>query len=116
MADDVVTTEVISTSTHVPGRSLNQAGKHHLVIDSPSLGEEIGSVDAFLAGISSCGVNVVELGAKELGIPLQRTEAKIEGVRPKADPSRFARIDLTFTLHGVTSDQATALVARYQQR
>jgi uncharacterized OsmC-like protein len=116
MAEDVVVTDVVSSSTHVPGRSLNQAGKHHFVIDSPTVGEEIGSVDSFLAGISSCGINMVEVGARELGYPLQRSELKISGVRPKANPSSFARIDLAFTLYGVTPDQAGSLVTRYQER
>ena len=39
----------------------------HLAIDSPQLGEEITSGDAFLAGISSCGVNLSERAAEELG-------------------------------------------------
>lgn len=116
MNADYLVSQVRSSSTGVPGRSLNNAGRHHFVIDSPSIGEEIGSVDAFLAGISSCGVNVVEVAARELGLPLRRTEAEIDGVRRRDAPARFERIDLRFTLDGVSQDQAVDLVARYQER
>src|SRR5215211_3576095 len=77
---------VHSYSSGTVGRSLNTVGHHHFVIDSPTLGEEITSGDAFLAGISSCGVNLVERAAQELGVPVQRTEVTIDGLRDRDAP------------------------------
>ena len=105
---------VHSYSSGVVGRSLNTVGHHHFVIDSPTLAEEITSGDAFLAGISSCGVNLVERVAQELGVPVQRTEVTIDGLRDREAPSTFARIDLRFRLVGPTQEQAETLVGRYK--
>jgi uncharacterized OsmC-like protein len=114
VSDDAIVNAVRSTSSGVHGRSLNSVGHHHFVIDSPSLGEEITSTDAFLAGISSCGVNLVERVAREQGILLQRTEVAIEGRRDRQRSSDFERIHMRFTLTGPTQEQAALLVGRYQ--
>lgn len=114
MNDEQIVSRVRSYSSGTVDRSLNAAGRHHFVIDGASLGEEIGSVDAFLAGISSCGVNMIERVARETGVPLQRAEVTIDGVRERASPTSFARIDLRFVLTGVSEDQARALVEHYE--
>lgn len=114
MSEQPLVNTVRSYSSGTPGRSLNTVGQHHFVIDSPTLAEEITSGDAFLAGISSCGVNLVERAARETGVPVQRMEVAIEGLREGRDPSTFARITLRFTLVGPSQEQAEALVARYK--
>lgn len=114
MAEQPLVNRVRSSSSGLVGRSLNAVGPHHFVIDSPSVGEEITSADAFLAGISSCGVNLVERAARDAGVSLQRIEVAIEGVRDRQAPAAFARIALRFTLTGPTREQAEALVGRYQ--
>ena len=105
---------VRSYSSGIVGRSVNTVGHHHFIIDSPTLAEEITSGDAFLAGISSCGVNLVERVAQELGVPVQRTEVTIEGLRDRDAPSTFARIGLRFRLVGPSQEQAETLVGRYK--
>jgi uncharacterized OsmC-like protein len=116
MAEEYVVNTVRSYSSGTIGRSLNTVRNHHFVIDSPSIGEEIGSGDAFLSGISSCGVNLVEVLARDTGVPLRRTEVTIDGIRSVKDTSVFARIDLRFVLFGLTRDQADALVDSYTKR
>ena len=55
---------VRSYSGGLPGRALNQARTNHFVIDSPSGPHEaLSSGEAFLAGVSSCGVTLIELYA-----------------------------------------------------
>lgn len=113
----MVVDRVRSETTRVPGRSLNQARGNHVVIDSSSgPSEAITSIEAFLAGISSCGVNVVHREAASRGLALARCEVRIEGRRPKADTSSFAGVDLRFTLSGVTEAQAKELVDTYTRR
>jgi uncharacterized OsmC-like protein len=116
VTDEYVVNTVRSYSSGTIGRSLNTVKSHHFVIDSPSIGEEITSGDAFLAGISSCGVNLVEGAARDTGVPLRRTDVTIDGVRNRRDTSVFERIDLRFVLNGPTQDQAEALVESYKQR
>ena len=111
---------VRSYSTGVPGRSLNNVGTHHFVIDEPAYmggpGEEISPTDALLAGVSSCGVLLVESFAREAGMPLLRVEAAVEGIRNMGDPSRFERVNLRFELLGPSQAQAEQLVERYKER
>jgi len=108
---------VRSTSTHTPGRAVNSAGIHHFVIDGTAgPAEEITPVDAFLAGISACGVHMVERFAPESNVPLERAEATIEGIRHPDDPSRFAAITLRFNLTGPSQAQAEELVERFKGR
>jgi len=80
MADGVKIDTVRSTSSGVLGRSLNTARTQHFILDSPSgPNEAVTNGEAFLAGISSCGVTLIEKYAADNGIPLQSMQAVIEG-------------------------------------
>lgn len=114
MSDQYLSTAVRSYSAGLVGRSLNTARNQHFVIDSPTIGEALGSGEAFLAGVSSCGVTLCENAAQQMGVPLQRMEVTIEGLREKDRPANFARIDMRFTLYGVDQEQADAVVQRYK--
>ena len=104
---------VRSYSSGTVGRAMNTIRQHHLIIDSPSINEEVTSGEAFLSGISACGVTLVEGAARDAGIPLARTEVTIEGFRVEGRPA-FERIGLRFELTGVTPEQAEMLVGRYK--
>jgi len=85
---------------------LNSAGVHHFIIDGPSKpSEEIVSMDAFLAGISSCATHLMEDFAEEEGIPLQRATVSIRAFRPKDEPNRFDHIDIRIELTGPTKSR-----------
>lgn len=120
MADDLLVTQVRSRTTDVIGRSLNSVRTHHFVIDEPTYGggpgEELTPGESFLAGISACGVLLVQGLARDWEIPLTRAEAEIEGHRLRSDPSRYLTIDLRFHLEGPDRAQAEQLVRRYQER
>ena len=117
MDEELLTTAVHSRTSGVPGRSLNSARSHHFVIDGSSTSggpaEEITPGEAFLAGISGCGVLLVERRAAQTGVPLQVAEAWIESARRRSDTSTFVSIDLRFRLTGPTREQAEALVEHY---
>ena len=114
--DDVLVTSVRSITSGEPGRSLNEARHHHFVIDDSGVAEEITPGESFLAGISGCGVLLIERRAKDTGVPLRRAEAWIDGSRLRSDTSRFSRIDMRFRLSGVTQEQAEVLVGHYRER
>jgi uncharacterized OsmC-like protein len=117
MADQWLSNMVASTTTHVHGRTLNSAGVHHFIIDGPSRpNEEIVSMEAFLAGISSCATHLMEDFAEEEGIRLDRATVTIEAVRPASEPNRFDHIDLRIQLVGPTQVQAEHLVERFKGR
>lgn len=118
MSDELLVTAVHSRTTGEVGRSLNSARGHHFVIDgsarSGGPAQELTPGEAFLSGISACGVLLVESRAAETGVPLRSADAWIEGARRRAQPSSYTRIDLRFRLAGPSLDQAEALVAHYR--
>lgn len=117
---DQLVNRVRSYSSGTPGRCLNAVGVHHFAIDEPAhmggAGEEITPADAFLAGISSCGVLVVEAVAKAEGVTLRRAQVYAEAVRNHSDTSRFTSVHLRFELDGPTPPQAEQLVKAYKGR
>jgi uncharacterized OsmC-like protein len=117
MPDGLKIDTVRSRSSGVLGRSLNSARQQHFVLDSPSgPGEAITNGEAFLAGISSCGVTLIEKHAHDTGVPLRGMEVLIEGIRSDAAPNRFEAIHLAFELRGVDRARAEALVETWRER
>ncbi len=117
MADQEIVNTVQSTTTNVHGRTLNSAGLHHFIIDGPSRpNEEITSVDAFLAGVSSCATHLMEDFAEEDGIRLERANVGIRAVRAAAEPNRFDHVDLHIELIGPSHEQGERLVERFKGR
>jgi uncharacterized OsmC-like protein len=119
-SEELVVNRVHSTSTSTPGRAVNQVRNHQLVIDEPTHlggpGEQITPAEAFLAGVSACGVLLVQGRARDTGVRLDKVEATIEGVRHRSDTSVFQRIDMRFRLAGPTQAEAIDLVEHYKRR
>ena|SRR5215470_1972931 len=114
---DVIDT-VRSSSSGTVGRAHNAARGHRLALDSSSRpqADAFTNSEAFLAGISSCGVTLIEGHARDTGVPLTRMDVTIQGVRSAAEPNRFASVTMTFELAGVTQAQAETLVETYRNR
>jgi len=98
MADEKVET-VRSSSSGTLGRARNTTRDAALLLDSSSRPQPdaFTNSEAFLAGVSSCGVTLIEMHAQETGVPLQRMTA-------------------TFELIGVSQAQADELVETYRKR
>ena len=117
MADDVKIDTVRSYSSGTVGRALNSARTNHFILDSPSgPNEALTNGEAFLSGISSCGVTLIEGYAQQNKIPLRRIQVTIEGIRSLATPNRFQAVAMHFELVGVDQAQADHLVETYQSR
>lgn len=117
MAEGLKVETVRSVSIGHPGRALNSARMHHFVLDSsagPS--EALTNGEAFLAGISSCAVTLIEKYAAETGVPVRGMEVTISGIRSAADPARFQAIDMRFEIHGVDKPEAGRLVGIWRER
>ena len=122
----VRTTTVRAYSTGTKGRALVNARNHHFVVDGPgyagSPGEEIGSGEAFLAGITSCAVNMIERLARESQLPLTWMDVTAEAVSDSEAPpihenlSVFNAMHMHFKLTGLDEDQAQELVDTYKRR
>ena len=116
--DDLVVNRVRSASTATPGRSISQVRDRQLVIDEPTHlggpGEEVTPADAFLAGVSACGVLLVQGRARETAVRLEKIEVNLEAVRRRSDTSVFQRIDMSFQFTGPSPQQADQLVEHYK--
>jgi uncharacterized OsmC-like protein len=112
-------------STDTFGRVLCSARNHHFVIDGPVQngcpGEAVTPPEAFLTGVAACGVELVEVIARELGLPIPTARVRIEGIVDRSRPVRtdvtvFNSVRIQFSIGGVTRDQATDLVDRFKKR
>lgn len=117
MADDKIDS-VRSSSGGVIGRARNEARGTSVFFDSSGRPQPdaLTNSEAFLGGVSSCGVTLIEGHAKDTGVPLKHTVVTIEGTRAAAAPNRFARVTMTFELTGVSQAQAESLVETYRGR
>jgi len=117
--------DVAARTTDVFGRVLCQARTHHFVVDGPvqngGPGEELTPPDVFLSAVSSCGVELVQVIARDTKVNIGPVSVAIHGI---VDRSRQARTDVTlfntitvdFTVHGTDSASAAALVEGFKRR
>jgi uncharacterized OsmC-like protein len=117
--------EVAARSTDVFGRVLCDCREHHFVVDGPvhngCPGEEVTPAELFLSGIAACGVELLQVFAREEELALERVHVEIGGELEPSNPVRpdltlFNRVRLTFELQGVTQDQGEHLVERFKGR
>lgn len=116
---------VHAASTETFGRVLTSARNHHFIVDGPVQngcpGEALTPVELFLAGVATCGVELVGVIAKAEGIPLSHVAANIQGTidrsRPvRSDLSLFNSVRLQFHMKGVTRQQGDLLVEKFKGR
>ena len=116
---------VHARSTDTLGRVLCSARHHHFIIDGPVQagfpGEAVGPGEAFLAGVASCGVELVQALARDRGVPLTGVKVDITGTMDRSKPVRqdvtvFNAVELKFQLSGVDQAQADDLIQRFRRR
>jgi uncharacterized OsmC-like protein len=117
--------EVGAASTNVHGRVLCSARQHHFVVDGPVQngcpGEALTPPEAFLAGVAACGVELLQVIARDRGVALGAVRVAITGVIDRANPVRrdlsvFNSVRLKFRLGGVGEKEAAALVDGFKSR
>jgi uncharacterized OsmC-like protein len=117
--------DVRASSSGTFGRVLWGCREHHFVADGPvhngAPGEAVTPAELFLAGIATCGVELIEAIARSEDVPLAAARAEISGELDPNDPVRsdvnvFNRVHLAFRLEGVTQEQGALLVDRFTKR
>ena len=125
MAADVRNYAAEARSTDVFGRVLCSARDQHFVIDGPSWNdcphEALTPGEAFLAAIAACGVELTQVLARQDGLELGSVHVDIHAVvEPEApvrhDVTVFNRVQMTFTIAGVSEAQASALAQGVARR
>ena len=124
-AEQLRIVEVAAESTSTFGRVLASARQHHFVIDGPAQngcpGEALTPPEAFLAGVAACGVELLQVIARDQNVPLESVSAGITGVIDRAHPVRpdltlFNSVRLSLRVRGPTQAQAEALVYAFKRR
>src|SRR5262245_42416791 len=79
-------------STDTFGRVLCRARTQHFVGDGPVQnacpGEALSPAELFLAGVATCGVELVQVIAKDQNIPVKTVRATIEALQDRSQPPR----------------------------
>jgi uncharacterized OsmC-like protein len=116
---------VNAASTGTLGRVLCSARNHHLVVDGPEQngcpGEELTPVEVFLAAVAACGVELVQVIAKEEKLPLKNVVVQISSTQDRSKPVRpdvslLNSVLVKFHLEGVTQQDAERLIGAFKGR
>ena len=117
--------EVRARTTDVFGRVMCSARDHHYIIDGPVQngcpGEEVTPAEAFLSGVAACGVELVEVIARDEGVKLSRVRLTINGTVDRSNQARsdvtvFNSVRLHFTVSGTDAARAQGLVDGFRRR
>ena len=121
----VRTYQVRAETTSTFGRVQASVRQHRLTVDGPVQngcpGEAPTPGELFLAAAASCGAEVLQVLARDGGVPLQRVEVTVRGtidrdLQPREDVTVFTDVDLHLRLVGPGAGQAAELVAGFQRR
>ena len=116
---------VDARSTPIFGRVLCSARTHHFIIDGPVAngcpGEELTPPEAFLAGVAACGVELVQVIAREQSVPVGDVAVRIQAIVDRSRPVRpdvtlFNSVRVHFTLAGVPTHRARELIEQFKKR
>jgi uncharacterized OsmC-like protein len=116
---------VDARSTPTFGRVMCSARTHHFIIDGPVAngcpGEELTPPEAFLSGVAACGVELVQVIAREQSVPVRDVAVRIQAVVDRSRPVRsdvtvFNSVRMRFTLAGVPDDRAAGLIDQFKKR
>lgn len=122
---DIREYSVQARSTDTFGRVLCNSRNHHFVVDGPAQnkcpGEAITPAELFLSGVAACGVELLQVLAGNLKIPLRHVRVKIQGKMDRENPVRpdvalFNSVYLQFELSGTTDPQASELIEAFKGR
>jgi uncharacterized OsmC-like protein len=116
---------VEARSTDLFGRVLWSCRDQHFVADGPvhngCPGEAVTPAELFLAGIASCGVELIEVIARSDDVPVGPVRARISGEidteRPvREDVTVFTSVKLELEVEGVGQTEAERLVEQFKRR
>jgi len=84
-------------------------------------GEAITPPEAFLVAVASCGIELLQVIARELSLPVPSARVQIEGTVDRDHPVRpdvtlFNEVRMRFAIQGVSREQASNLVERFKKR
>jgi uncharacterized OsmC-like protein len=112
-------------STETFGRVLCSCRDHHFIVDGPVWngcpGEAVTPGELFLAGVASCGVELLHVLARERDVVLAGAEVNVHATIDRSRPVRpdvtlFNSVRLEFDLEGPTEQEGAGLVEGFKGR
>jgi len=123
--EDIREYAVRTRSTETFGRVLCSARDQHFVSDGPAQngcpGEAVTPAELFLAGVGACGVELVQVLARQAELPLKAVRVAVQAKMDRSKPVRpdvtlFNAVRVQFSLSGVSEEQGRDLVERFKRR
>jgi uncharacterized OsmC-like protein len=117
--------DIAAKSTDVFGRVLCNARDHHFIVDGPVQngcpGEEVTPPELLLSSVAACGVELVQVIAREQSQQIGAIEVAVHGVLDRANQARpnvtvYNRVHMTFTVRGTDGATAAQLVEAFKRR
>jgi len=117
--------EVDARSTDVFGRVLCHARDHHFIVDGPVQngcpGEELTPPEVFLSGVAACGVELVQVIAREQDKKVGSVHLVVRGIVDRGNQARtdvtvLNALHLDFEFRDTDRATATALVDGFRKR
>lgn len=117
--------DVRARSTDVFGRVLCSARDHHFIVDGPVQngcpGEELTPPELFLASVSACAVELLQVIAKEQGTRIGAVHVDVHGAldrgnQTRADITVYNRVRMAVSVEGTDGATAAALVEAFKRR
>lgn len=117
--------EVRAQTTGTFGRVLATARDQHFVVDGPVQngcpGEAPTPAELFLTGVASCGAELIQVIAKEQGVPLGGVDVTVAGAvdrgrQPRTDVTVFTSVRIDIVLAQTDGARAAALVEAFKGR
>jgi uncharacterized OsmC-like protein len=124
-AEDLRRYAAQARSTETFGRVMCRCRDHHFVVDGPVWngcpGEAVTPGELFLAGVASCGVELIHVIAREQDVGLRRVGVSVQGTIDRSRPVRpdlalFNSVRLDIELAGVSEQEAGQLVEAFKGR
>ena len=117
--------EVRAQTTRTFGRVLATARDQHFVFVGPVQngcpGEAPTPAELFLSGVASCGAELLQVIAKEQGVPLGSVDITVAGIvdrgrQPRTDATVFTSVRIDIVLTQTDGARAAALVEAFKAR
>lgn len=122
---DIRRYSVSAASTETFGRVQCTARHHEFLIDGPVQngcpGEELTPPEAFLAGVAACGVELIQVLARQGGHEDVSVSAALYATLDRANPIRadytvFNSVRMSLELSGVSSEIAFELAEQFKKK
>ncbi len=106
-----------ATTIGVAGRYLVESRANFLVSDSPSARDGDTAApepsELLLSALGVCALGSVDKAARELNLNVLSATAAVDSARDANDRTRFERVHIAVTIHGVSQAEAQRLIDHF---